>query len=57
MVTVRLSENTEITVEEGGSVNLCAEIESPAMIDRQIFILGTLLQGSAEGVPSLMIPQ
>ena len=52
MVTVRIANSTEMTVEEGGTVTLCAEIESPVstLIERQIFILGSLLDGTAKGM-------
>lgn len=48
VVTVRFTNSTEMTVEEGDTVTLCAEIESPPEIDRQINILGALLPGTAE---------
>ena len=52
MVIVRIANTTEMTVEEGGSVTLCVEIESPAstLIERRIFILGSLLSGTAQGM-------
>ena len=49
VVTVRLGNSTELTVEEGDTVTLCAEIESPAEIDRQFFVFGNLRPGTADG--------
>ena len=52
VVMVRIGNSTEMMVEEGGSLTLCAEIESPVstLIERRIFILGSLLSGTAEGM-------
>lgn len=50
VVIVRVGNSTEVMVEEGASVTLCAEIESPLEVERDIFILGQLLPGTAKGV-------
>lgn len=39
-----------MTIEEGASVTLCVEIESPLEVERNVFILGQLLPGTAQGV-------
>ena len=49
VVTVRLT-NSSDSVEEGGVITVCTEIESPSEIERQFYIVGSLLPGTAEGI-------
>ena len=46
---VKVGNSSEIDIEEGESATLCAEIVSPAEVDREANTLGALMGGSATG--------
>ena len=55
VVVVRVGNGSVVEIKEGESATLCAEIVSPAEVDREIIILGALTDGTATGEYS--IPQ
>ena len=58
VVIVRVANgSSEIEVEEGDSVTVCAEVESPALFDREALLLGQLSPGTAKGLRLQMLSQ
>ena len=56
VVIVRVANgSSEIEVEEGDSVTVCAEVESPALFDREALLLGQLSPGTAKGLRLQML--
>ena len=49
VVIVKVGNSSEIDIEEGESATICAEIVSPAEVDREANTLGSLMGGSATG--------